>query len=85
MIAQIGIIRALLFADPTVAAQIVAYIDDFPLLMFATLLALPLVLLFREPVPTPMAELPAVHCLATAGDESRAGYCPSARGSLPVQ
>ncbi|HEY3909093.1 MAG TPA: DHA2 family efflux MFS transporter permease subunit [Stellaceae bacterium] len=41
--------RAALDATVTVQAQIIAYIDDFKLLMILTLLALPLVFFFRKP------------------------------------
>jgi MFS transporter, DHA2 family, multidrug resistance protein len=41
--------RAALDATVTLQAQIIAYIDDFKLLMILTLLALPLVFFFRRP------------------------------------
>ncbi len=41
--------RAALDATVTLQAQIIAYIDDFKLLMILTLLALPLVLFFKKP------------------------------------
>ena len=41
--------RAALDATITLQAQIIAYIDDFKLLMILTLLALPLVLFFKKP------------------------------------
>ena len=41
--------RAALDAMITTQAQIIAYIDDFKLLLILTLLALPLVLFFRKP------------------------------------
>ena len=43
--------RAALNAMVTDQAQIIAYIDDFKLLMILTLLALPLCLFFRKPPP----------------------------------
>lgn len=55
--------RATLDATITTQAQIIAYIDDFRLLMFATLLALPLVLLFRKASPSAAGgqPVPAAH------------------------
>jgi hypothetical protein len=41
--------RAAFDATITTQAQIIAYIDDFKLLMILTLVALPLVLFFRKP------------------------------------
>jgi len=41
--------RAALDATITLQAQIIAYIDDFKLLMILTLLALPLVFFFKKP------------------------------------
>jgi DHA2 family multidrug resistance protein len=41
--------RAALDATITLQAQIIAYTDDFKLLMILTLLALPLVLFFKKP------------------------------------
>ena len=43
--------RAALNAMVTDQAQIIAYIDDFKLLMILTLLALPLCVFFRKPPP----------------------------------
>jgi MFS transporter, DHA2 family, multidrug resistance protein len=43
--------RAALNATVTSQAQIIAYIDDFKLLLILTLLALPLVFFFRKPPP----------------------------------
>ncbi|HEY2538375.1 MAG TPA: hypothetical protein VGI28_02570, partial [Stellaceae bacterium] len=41
--------RAALDATITLQAQIIAYIDDFKLLMILTLLAFPLVFFFKKP------------------------------------
>ena len=41
--------RAALDATITLQAQIIAYIDDFKLLMILTLLAVPLVFFFKKP------------------------------------
>ena len=41
--------RAALDAAITTQAQIIAYIDDFKLLMILTLLALPLLIIFKKP------------------------------------
>jgi DHA2 family multidrug resistance protein len=41
--------RAALDAAVTLQAQIIAYIDDFKLLMILTLLALPLLIIFKKP------------------------------------
>jgi DHA2 family multidrug resistance protein len=41
--------RAALDAAITLQAQIIAYIDDFKLLMILTLLALPLLMIFKTP------------------------------------
>jgi MFS transporter, DHA2 family, multidrug resistance protein len=43
--------RALLDAQVTFQAQTIAYIDDFKLMMILTLLAFPLLLVFRKPPP----------------------------------
>jgi MFS transporter, DHA2 family, multidrug resistance protein len=51
--------RAALDATITTQAQIIAYIDDFKLLMILTLLALPLVFFFKKPPPGP--GVPAAH------------------------
>jgi DHA2 family multidrug resistance protein len=51
--------RAALDAAITNQAQIIAYIDDFKLLMILTLIALPLVLFFRKP-PRGSGSEPAV-------------------------
>ena len=48
--------RAALNAMVTDQAQIIAYIDDFKLLMILTLLALPLCVFFRKPPPGPGSE-----------------------------
>jgi DHA2 family multidrug resistance protein len=43
--------RAALDASVTLQAQIIAYVDDFKLLMIVTIAAFPLLLLFRRPAP----------------------------------
>jgi DHA2 family multidrug resistance protein len=48
--------RAALDATITLQAQIIAYIDDFKLLMILTLLALPLVFFFKKPPSANRAE-----------------------------
>ena len=51
--------RAALDATVTLQAQIIAYIDDFKLLMIVTIAAFPLLLFFRRPAPGAGSDQPA--------------------------
>jgi DHA2 family multidrug resistance protein len=48
--------RAALDAVVTRQAEIIAYIDDYKLLMIATLIAIPLLIVFKKPPAAPSRE-----------------------------